>query len=282
MKNKKIYGVVVLYNPNILELVSNINSYIEVLEKLYIIDNSEKENYIKLKKYIQNKEKIQYIWLKENKGIAKALNIGKRLAVKEGANYLLTMDQDSSFKNNFKEMVNWISKNEILMKEVAIISPIHNLIKKNIKVEIDIEEKEAVITSGNILNLSLIEKIGEFNEDFFIDEVDCEFCYRIREKSYKIICLNRIQLLHKLGELKNYYFFSVTNHNYIRRYYITRNKLYMMKMFPKLRTKYLVGITIDFFKILYFEKDKKRKIKYFFKGIKDFFNNKKGKLIEGV
>lgn len=282
MKNRKIYGVVVLYNPNISEITNNINSYIEELDKLYMIDNSEKENYIKLESYIKNKRNIEYIWLGENKGIAKALNFGKNKAINEDVNYFLTMDQDSSFKNNFSKMIEWIIKNEDLMKEVAIISPIHSIKEKETQKKNEVEEKEIIMTSGNVLNLELIKKIGDFNEDFFIDEVDHEFCYRIREKGYKVLCLNDIELNHKLGNLKNYKFFSVTNHNYIRRYYITRNRLYMIKKFPEVKRKYLFNIFFDFFKIIFFEDDKKRKIKYFILGIKDFYKNKKGKLVEGV
>lgn len=282
MKNRKIYGVVVLYNPNISEVINNINSYIEELDKLYMIDNSEKENYIKLESYMKNKRNIEYIWLEENKGIAKALNLGKNKAINEDVNYFLTMDQDSSFKNNFSKMIEWIIKNENLIKEVAIISPTHSTKEKETQKKNEVEEKEIIMTSGNVLNLELIKKIGDFNEDFFIDEVDHEFCYRIREKGYKILCLNNIQLNHKLGDLKNYYFFSITNHNYIRRYYITRNRLYMTKKFPKVKRKYLFNIFFDFFKIIFFEDDKKRKIKYSILGIKDFYKNKKGKLVEGI
>lgn len=282
MKNKKIYGVVVLYNPNITEVMDNINSYINYLDRLYMIDNSEKNNFEHLKKHIKDNKKLEYMWLTENKGIAVALNIGKNKAIKSNAEYLLTMDQDSKFEKNFNKMIRWIEKNNRKLKNIAIVSPRHRIRKDNFKLKNKIEEKEAIMTSGNILNLELIKEIGDFNEDFFIDEVDHEFCYRIREKKYKILYLNEILLDHKLGDLKNYFLFIVTNHNYIRRYYITRNKLYMAKMFPKIRIKYLFGIAIDLFKILCFEKDKKRKIKYFFKGIKDFLNNKKGKLIEGV
>ncbi|STO32267.1 rhamnosyltransferase [Fusobacterium necrogenes] len=282
MKNRKIYGVVVLYNPNISETINNINSYVSELDKLYIIDNSEKENYTRLENYITINKNIEYTWLGENKGIAKALNVGKNKAINEEADYFLTIDQDSSFKNNFREMINWLINNELLLEKVAIISPIHNLKEKNIKTKNKLEEKEIVMTSGNILNLNLIKNIGDFNEDFFIDEVDHEFCYRIREKGYKILCLNDIELNHKLGNLKNYKFFSVTNHNYIRRYYITRNRLYMIKRFPELKKKYIIKNFSDFFKIILFEKNKIKKIKYFFKGIDDFYKNKKGKLVEGV
>lgn len=282
MKNKKIYGLVVLYNPNIKEVINNINSYISGLEKLYLIDNSEKTNYDQLKKFLKNKHNIEYTWLGENRGIAKALNVGKNKAIKEGADYFLTMDQDSSFRNNFEKMINWTLENEKKMKEIAIVSPLHDIKKKKNEKKTIIEEKETVMTSGNILNLKLIEKIGDFNESFFIDEVDHEMCYRIREKGYKIVCLNNIILNHKLGDLKNYYFFMLTHHNYIRIYYMIRNKLFMIKKFPKLKKKYITEVFKNFIKIIFFEKDKIRKVKYFFKGIKDFYRNKTGKLEEGV
>ena len=282
MKNKKFYGVVVLYNPNIQEIINNISSYISMLDKLYLIDNSEKTNYKQLEKFLKNKQNSEYIWLEENRGIAKALNIGKNKAIKEGADYFLTMDQDSSFKNNFEKIINWVLENEKRMEEIAIVSPLHNIKKERIEKKNTIEEKEIVMTSGNIMNLKLIKEIGDFNEEFFIDEVDHEMCYRVREKGYKVVCLNSIKLNHRLGDLKNCYFFMLTNHNYIRKYYMTRNKLFMIKKFPKLKKKYLAGIFKDFIKIIFFEKDKIRKIKYFFRGIRDFYKNKTGKLEEGA
>lgn len=282
MKDKKLYGVVVLYNPNIKETIRNIKTYLNQLDKLYLIDNSEKNNYFKLEKFIVEQKNIKYFWLEENKGIAKALNLGKNKAIEEKANYFLTMDQDSSFKNNFEEMIKWIENNEEQMKKVAIVSPFQIIKKERLKKKFEVEEKETVITSGNILNLKIIKEIGDFNEDFFIDEVDHEFCYRVRKKGYKILSLNNIQLNHKLGDLKDYYLFSVTNHNYIRRYYITRNKLYMIKKFPELKKRYVISIFAYFFKIIFFEKDKRRKLKYYILGIKDFYRNKKGKLIEEI
>lgn len=282
MEDKKLYGVVVLYNPNIKETIRNIKTYLNQLDKLYLIDNSEKNNYFKLEKFIVEQKNIKYFWLEENKGIAKALNLGKNKAIEEKANYFLTMDQDSSFKNNFEEMIKWIENNEEQMKKVAIVSPFQIIKKERLKKKFEVEEKETVITSGNILNLKIIKEIGDFNEDFFIDEVDHEFCYRVRKKGYKILSLNNIQLNHKLGDLKDYYLFSVTNHNYIRRYYITRNKLYMIKKFPELKKRYAISIFAYFFKIIFFEKDKRRKLKYYMLGIKDFYRNKKGKLIEEI
>ena len=40
----RIAGTVVLYNPNKKEVLENIDTYIDTIDKLYIIDNSLNDN----------------------------------------------------------------------------------------------------------------------------------------------------------------------------------------------------------------------------------------------
>ena len=138
------------------------------------------------------------------------------------------------------------------------------------------------MTSGNLLNLKIWEEIGKFDENLFIDEVDSEICFRIIESGYKVIQLNKIRMFHELGNLEKRNFFtrkiSVLNHNHIRKYYIMRNKFYMLKKYKKYRSRYIYYILNDFFKVIFYEKDKLRKLKYMFKGITDFMKNKMGEL----
>lgn len=273
----KIAGVVVLYNPNIKEVVRNILSYTEFLEKIYIVDNSKKNNEKEIKKKIGLLSKMEYIWFGENKGIAKALNEGKNRAILEEFEYLLTMDQDSYFDNNLLKLIKYIENNKESLKNIGIISPNHLLRGRYHNLQEKIEQKKGVMTSGNFLNLDIAKNIGDFNEEFFIDEVDAEYCYRLNKKGYKITVYHNCELYHNLGDIKWYFFIKVTNHNYIRRYYITRNKLYMMKTFSEVRIKYFITFFYDLFKIVIFEKDKKRKLNSIRKGILDFFMNKTGK-----
>ena len=42
--------------------------------------------------------------------------------------------------------------------------------------------------------------------------------------------------------------------------------------------RYGYYILNDFFRVIFYEKDKVRKLKYMFKGIRDFFQNKMGEL----
>src|ERR1700761_2402089 len=94
----KVQGVVVLYQPA--EAVTgNIKTYIKGLDKLYVIDNSNTpvNSVIDCLKQTEN---IIYISNNGNKGIAHALNVGAAKAIEAGAVWLLTMDQDSNFRDD--------------------------------------------------------------------------------------------------------------------------------------------------------------------------------------
>jgi glycosyltransferase, group 2 family len=280
MDNKKIPATVIWYNPDT-ENIENIKTYIDYVEKVYIIDNSMNNN----KKLCSslNNNKIEYVYNKKNLGIAKALNLACEKAISDGFKWILTMDQDSSFSSNdineyFKSFDN------IEKKNIGIFSPKHILKNDINKIRDDKKflEIDHVMTSGNLLNLFAWEKIGKFDENLFIDEVDSEICFRMIENDYKVIQMNRIKMFHELGSLEKRNFFikkiSVLNHNYIRKYYIMRNKFYMFKKYKKYRVRYVYYILNDFFKVIFYEKDKLRKLKYMFRGINDFFKNKMGEL----
>lgn len=279
MDNKKIPATVIWYNPDT-ENIENIKTYIDYVEKVYIIDNSMNNN----KKLCSslNNNKIEYVYNKKNLGIAKALNLACEKAISDGFKWILTMDQDSSFSSDINEYFKSFDKIE--KKNIGIFSPKHILKNDINKIRDDKKflEIDHVMTSGNLLNLSAWEKIGKFDENLFIDEVDSEICFRMIENDYKVIQMNRIKMFHELGSLEKRNFFikkiSVLNHNYIRKYYIMRNKFYMFKKYKKYRVRYVYYILNDFFKVIFYEKDKLRKLKYMFRGINDFFKNKMGEL----
>ena len=118
----KYAGVVVLFNPDD-KVLENIKTYINYLDKLYVVDNTPNSDNSKL----FNNKKIEYIANRENKGIAYALNIGAKRALKENFDFLLTMDQDSSFpKGSVKKIIDYIEDNsEYVMRKVGIVSAYH-------------------------------------------------------------------------------------------------------------------------------------------------------------
>lgn len=279
MFKNKIACVVVWYNPVVGE-IKNINSYIDGIDKLYIVDNSLDD---KAKGYLPVNKKIEYIPNFENIGVAGALNIGADKAIKSGYKWLLTMDQDTNFKNDsFKKFIDSIP--DINLDNIGIITPWHSTKLKDPKPKESIDYPLDVMTSGNLLNLDIYKKIGGFLDWIFIDGVDIDYCFRLRKNKYKIMRINTIDLLHNLGDIEYIKKFGrdilITNHNYMRRYYIARNYLYIKKEYSDI-DPYTCDIIARqrrwIIKIVLFESDKYKKVKAIFVGKLDYYLGKKGK-----
>ena len=105
----------------------------------------------------------------------------------------------------------------------------------------------------------------------FIDGVDFDFCDKLIKNNFYIIQSGSISLTHEIGHIviKKFLWFDVCvrNHSAFRKYYISRNIIYLDK---KNKYKYYPIVTI----VLLYEEDKLQKIKQIFKGIKDGFKMK--------
>lgn len=274
----KIAGVVVWYNPTE-EDKQNIDSYIKELDKLYIYDNSANVN-----DYKKNK-KIEYIFNGNNDGIAKALNVGAENAIRDGYKWILTMDQDTIFESlKLKELKKHINESE---NNVAIICPWLQTRLKIKKPQKKIDNPLDVMTSGNLLNLDIYKIVGGFKNEYFIDGVDMEYCLRLKKFNYKIKRINTISIKHNLGniEYKNFLHKQLLcmNHNYVGYYYRMRNYHYISDEYNDIAKDYCKSILkfrATVFCVLFYEKDKLRKLRALIDGYIDYKKNIKGKYVK--
>lgn len=279
----KIAGMVTLYNPT-QENLKNIEKYVDLIDCVYIIDNSSTDNSKLIPK--KNKKKMVYLPNYKNLGIAEALNIAAKKALDEGYDWLLTMDQDSIMTVGvLKKLIMFVEKNDT--SNIGIVSPYHDVDTNRKKMDVEVEEKVEVMTSGNLLNLDLYKKIGGFKSWLFIDSVDIEYCLNLRKNGYKVIRLNNVVMKHTLGNTVVHKIwckrFICSNHNAIRRYYMVRNMLYVTNMYKKYfpgYCRYLRRVQRGQVRyIIMFEKDKINKLKHMYKGYKDYKKGIKGKLV---
>jgi len=284
----KVAAGVVLYHPEF-KVISNISTYYNSVDYLIVIDNSEKDNgYIKneMQKLFPN---AIYRSLGRNAGIAAALNIACGIAIQNNCDWILTLDQDSSFKPaELRQMIDGIPVVQRLFENIGIISPFHVLYEDHkVKAGEQYTVKNIVMTSGNLLNLSAYAVTGPFEEKLFMDYVDYEYCLRLKRSKYKIIQDNFVHLKHSLGDFKIKKILSqkigVSNHNFLRRYYMTRNSLYVgFKYFRSDKAFFFNMLKNIFFWdpliIVSYEKDKLAKLKSVCKGIFHFVLNKFGKM----
>lgn len=287
----KYEGVVVLFHPED-DLSDNIKSYINELDKLYIIDNTPD---VDISEKFKNNKKIEYIPLKENKGIAYALNLGAKKAIKDKTDWLLTMDQDSKFIDNalsrMKEFIELSKKNKYMelinnvkYSEIGLISPFHVTVRTGKEERFGIESPLNVMTSGNLINLSAYKKVNGFKDWLFIDCVDFDYCLNLRKNGYQILQLNFAKLQHELGNTKKIMIGNKTiyvdNHSAFRRYYIARNRNYLYDLYNKDFPDYckleLKQTRKELIKIWIFEKNKIKKTKAIYRGYRDYKKGIKG------
>lgn len=284
MKSEKILGVVVVYKPNILELIDNINQYIKSIDKLIIWENSkiledDKKN-ICTKTY--DSFKVIFKGTGENVGISKAINYSINYANNNQYSYLLSMDQDS-YWINFQQFKANVLKNK--NESIGIFGPkiINEYAQNDITIKSDklMEEIPYVITSGSLYKTEIFKKIGYFKENWFIDALDEEICYRARNFNIKTAVYNDndVFIKQKFGNYEEKFFFKkkigVSNYSAFRYYYIIRNHIWLTKCSyvtkkekKSIKHNYVI---MPFLKVILFEKDKINKIENMIKAVWDGF-----------
>lgn len=272
--------VIIWYNPSLAE-VQNVLTYSSFFKKIYIVDNSDIDNR-ELSEKITNSI---YISNGKNLGIAEALNIGCSVAYNEGFEYCMTMDQDSVWDvDNLRSYLDEIDCN--LSDSTALYAPSMNVSDDSFSIigdikRIFIKQKntadkvfvENVITSGNVINLKIWNKIGRFEEKLFIDEVDSDFCFRLISLGYRILKFNNIFFNHTLGNPKKSFFPMTYSYHEKRCYYISRNKRYLISKYPELAHKYSHSLMLNLFVLGKILTAQFSDMRYILQGKSDFKHN---------
>lgn len=232
MKNKKfsknttntdffrVCAVIVTFNPDIQCLRNSLKQLNRQVNKIIIVDNNS--NNVGFIEKIQDK-KITIIKLKDNTGIAHALNVGVKYALKSNPFWILTLDDDSTiYRHAIKNVISQYIKLDKKKRENIGILGISD--KKGDK---ELKEVKFLITSGNLIRSTILLKTS-FRDDLFIDLVDFEFDLSVRAMGYRILLYNTKLMEHKLGDSfefmgKKFNFESPT-----RLYYITRNSTFLL------------------------------------------------------
>ncbi|GAB4002161.1 glycosyltransferase family 2 protein [Spirosoma daeguense] len=277
----QIAGAVILYNSD-LNVCDNIRTYINQIDILYVIDNSEFANDELIRKLREFKT-VKYISNGGNKGIAHALNLAATVAINDRYSYLLTMDDDAQLPlDAVEKMANHLS-NSTYPERIGIISGVHS---EDLVANIPFRKVLFTMTSGNLLTLAAYQKVGPFRDDFFIDHVDHEYGLRLNSADFDVIELPTLYLNHRLGKRMDTGFFhkTFTSHTPQRSYYIVRNGWMLVTLyknsFPIIKGLVINWIVREWMRAIFFEDQKFRRIRLLWRGIKDALQNQLGQLVE--
>ncbi|WP_066055779.1 glycosyltransferase family 2 protein [Robertmurraya korlensis] len=293
-EKSKVCAVLVSYNPDLKELKSNLLLIINQVEKLFVVDNSERP--LNIDEITNISSKIEWISVGRNKGIGAAQNLGIQSALKENFDSILILDQDSTPPQNMVEgLVTGISDLKGQGKNPACIGPeVYNkntkeaytpLLNKGVSFDSIYIEKDSMISSGTLIPTDAIREIGLMEEGLFIDLVDFEWCWRAKEIGYKCYVTKNVRMGHMVGQ-KNITIMGVYTllvPSPIRHYYQFRNTILLMKRsyvptYWKFRT--VIERAIDMIAYPLFIYPRSNRLRYILKGLLDGLSGKKGKFID--
>ncbi|MGB5118797.1 MAG: glycosyltransferase [Providencia rettgeri] len=280
----KLVAVVTTFDPDF-TLIERLKLLCEQnINSIILIDDSGVGS---IEQYVSELKNLGIIVIKNNSnlGIAASLNVGFEKAIELKADFVLTLDDDSGLSTAYVDILMSFLIDNSNKKTVAcgVIEnePFLKVEKNSINTP-----KRNLITSGCIYPVSVISDIGFFNEDFFIDLVDFEFCTRLRRSGYSLFEIPEAKMTHTIGSSFVIVFLGIDviiyNHNPFRLYYQIRNVyLYIYKYLlkdPIYCAYLLLNVLKTLLKIIFFESNKLTRLKFYFKGTIHGLKNTGGRL----
>jgi len=286
--------VIVTYEPELNHLHQLVNNVQNAGFLPIIIDNSEKKSLTQQ----MGLKKCKLVSMEGNIGIAAAQNAGIAFAKHLGAKMIGFFDQDSNADEELiRKLADFLTTHEFcvvaplaLEKDTFSEYPVQNLnhigYPKDIYVKSAKEPQQVdlVISSGTMMNMCVLEKVGGFDEDFFIDFVDVEWCLRCKKARIPIYVLPDAVLYHKIGnETIDVANMKITVHSPLRTYYKVRNSFLLLykKVNVIFAVRQILPGVIHNFLVIFKTKDKKEYLRYYLLGICHGICGVKGKYKKG-
>ena len=285
-----IFAIIISFNPNIINLSKLVDSISKQNIRIILVDNGS--NNFELIKLIND---AKFIFLGNNRGIATAQNIGIRAAIDTGADHVILFDQDSSISPYF---INNLSKDYLYIKNnidshIAVIGPklfnkkynyfykINQINSYGMRKEIDISKcidptrTTIIISSGSLISIEILCIVGFMRDDYFIDYVDVEWCFRAISKGYHCYISPNTVMEHMIGDYNlRILGKDLKIHSPFRRYFILRNTIYMIKDYRYIPLLFSLrelvsGIIFQIFIIIFLKEKKVNHIKSLINSIID-------------
>lgn len=281
MANPELCAVVVLFQPEA-EVEENLRALLAECGRVLVADNGCPED---LRARWSALPGVEWLPMGGNVGVSAALNRGLARARALGANWALTFDQDSRPEPG---MVRALWRAAQALPRAAVVCPrIHEAgsnpdayrwVVRHPTVPLffrrvactgpDLPEVTMAVTSGSLFDLAAWEKLGRFDDGFFIDYIDTEYCLRVIRAGRTVAVAGDALLHHRLGARQKHVMlghdFRSMNHAPFRHFYMARNRVATWRRHalavPHWALFDLCFFSYNFLRVLLFERERRAKV----------------------
>jgi rhamnosyltransferase len=239
--NEHIVAIVVTYQPDLDTLDELLNSIINQVHTVLIVDNGLGLDHFSSR---YPDPRVRFLSTGFNKGIAAAQNLGVTLARQLNANFVLFFDQDSVAA---PDMVRKLLEAFKALSAVASIGPRYfdtrqdnpppfirikglRLHRCKCNTADTVLPVDYLISSGCLIPMSVLDRVGGMREDLFIDYVDIEWGLRARHQGFQSYGVCSAYMRHSLGDHPiNFFGKNIPLHSPLRHYYHFRNAVLLYR-----------------------------------------------------
>lgn len=245
----RVVAIVVTFNPDLVTVKALLDATRVQVAHVVVVDNgSQAECVTRLREACEGRAQLHA--LPENVGIAAAQNRGIQIARSRGATDVLLLDHDSVPDPDMVEQL-CAAADElrgegatvaavgpvIVDRQSGTAAPLPQIVDGAVRflpAPSDAPTRcEYLIASGTLIALPAFDMVGPFNESYFVDQVDIEWCLRASRMGLQSICEPRARLVHSIGdEVVSFWFLGrrqLAVHGASRDYFYFRNSIRLIR-----------------------------------------------------
>ena len=239
--SQRVLAVVVTYNPGAF-LFEHLAALRPQVDAVLVVDNGSRN--VAEVACAAERTGCRLIANPDNTGIAHALNQAVAITRDEGFKWLATFDQDSLVSSDLINKLLDVYEHHPLKPSLGVVVAAHRdratgrdyYDPRDVLAEWPTSRLlRTTITSGGLVQVSVFDRTGLFDDALFIDFVDHDFYLRARRFGFLIVEAKVAILAHSLGDTTEHRLFgryvTCSNHSAQRRYYMTRNQLEVYRRF---------------------------------------------------
>lgn len=246
VKTGDVCAIVVTYNPDISRLQACVDAVRGQVDGLLVYDNATRDP--EFARFASGLQGGMVVRSPKNIGLAAAINRGIEHARQHGFNHALILDQDSIPAADMVATLRHALDEVGVGNNVAAVGPQfldtrNGVLAPFVRIGFPFNRKlygaagervecDFLISSGSLIPLSVLERIGDMDESLFIDNVDLEWSFRARHRGYRLYGVCDAKMGHSIGDSvrpSRWVRGGRFVHGPVRLYYMMRNRVLLYR-----------------------------------------------------
>jgi rhamnosyltransferase len=246
-----ISAVLVAWQRDCRSILANLVHLRGSIASLVVVDNSALPDCAGWQQAVQLGWNVRHLANRGNLGVARALNQGIRAALDDGAELVLTLDEDSvPLPRMVEELLQAYRLRSDAGDRVAAVGANFRdrhgggaasfarvrgarIERRSCSDPAGLIEADYLMSSGCLMPRAALEAVGPLRDDLFVDYVDIEWCWRARAQGWRCFGVCPARMEHEFGDgalpvpgLRR----SVPRRAPERSYYLARNTLLLLRV----------------------------------------------------